>query len=209
MEKKTTSKPVRRKTRPTLKDEGCNMAQIQENIDKFKELVLYISQKCADDPSFGSVKLNKILFFADFSSFAHYGVPVTGVPYQHLERGPGPKYMVPIREQMIKAGELGIQEKAIGAGVQKKPVNLREPNLDLFGAKEIALVDSIIVALAAHTAKSTSELSHLMCAWKFTRMGDTIPYGSVFLTDCHLNPSDIARGQELAREYSLLEAPAP
>ena len=55
------------------------MARAEENIQKFKELVLHISQKCADDPSFGAVKLNKILFFADFASSAHYGTPITGV----------------------------------------------------------------------------------------------------------------------------------
>ena len=33
-----------------------------ENEERFRELVLCVSQKCANDPKFGSVKLNKILF---------------------------------------------------------------------------------------------------------------------------------------------------
>jgi len=33
------------------------------NLDKFRELILYISQKCANDPSFGAIKVNKILYF--------------------------------------------------------------------------------------------------------------------------------------------------
>ena len=99
--------------------------------------------------------------------------------------------MVPIREQMVRDGDLGIQEKAIGSHVQKKPVNLREPNLDLFTAKEIALVDSVVQALSAHTAKMASDLSHLMCAWKLAPMGAMIPYGSVFLTDSPLRLNQI------------------
>jgi hypothetical protein len=153
--------------------------------------------------------LNKILFFSDFLAFAHYGTAITGVDYQKLERGPGPKKLVPIREQMIRDRELAIQERAVGnSGVQKKPVNLREPVLDLFSAKEIALVDSVIQYLAGHSANQTSELSHLMCAWKLTPMGKIIPYGAVFLTDSPLSAEDIARGQELARKYDLLEQSA-
>jgi len=181
----------------------------EENIPKFKELILHVSQKCADDPSFGSVKLNKILFFSDFLAFAQYGTAITGVDYQKLPLGPGPKKLVPVRQEMIRDRELAIQEKAVGSsGVQKKPVNLREPNLDHFSAKEIALVDSVIQCFSAHSANQTSELSHLMCAWKFTPMGKIIPYGAVFLTDMPLTEEDIVRGQELAREYGLLEQSA-
>jgi len=35
---------------------------------KFKELILYVADKCSDDPDFGAVKLNKILFYSDFYS---------------------------------------------------------------------------------------------------------------------------------------------
>ncbi|MFY9727836.1 MAG: Panacea domain-containing protein [Bryobacteraceae bacterium] len=183
------------------------MARPQENIQKFKELILYISQNSADDPAFGSVKLNKLLFFSDFVSFAYNGAAITGAEYMKLELGPGPRHLVPVREEMIRDGELGIQEKAkvMSGTVQQKPVNLREPNLDLFSAKEIALVDSVIRSLATRSANDTSRLSHMMCAWKLAPMGSTIPYGAVFLSDSPLTEPDKVRGQELAKEYNLLE----
>jgi len=41
--------------------------------EKFRELILYIARKSEDDPKFGAVKLNKILFFSDFAAFRAFG----------------------------------------------------------------------------------------------------------------------------------------
>ena len=174
---------------------------------KFRELILYISQNCANDPSFGAVKLNKILFFADFAHFAHYGKPLTGIEYRKLNQGPVPRRLIPIRESMIANRELAVQEMPIvGSLVQQCPVNLRQPNLDLFTAKEIALVDAVIKALDGLTAKKTSDLSHGMQAWKLAEDGQTIPYGAVFLGNSKPTERDIARGLEIAKEHGLLVA---
>ncbi len=54
--------------------------------EKLRELVLYIADKCEEDRTFGAVKLNKILFYADFISFAEYGEPITGVSTGSLKQ---------------------------------------------------------------------------------------------------------------------------
>ena len=126
-----------------------------EDERKMKELILYVSLKCANDPTFGAVKLNKILYFSDFLAYAYYGSPVTGFEYQKLPIGPAPKRLLPIREQMIKAGELGIQEVPLRSGyTQKRTVNLRLPDLEVFSAKQIALVDAVIDALKGADAET-------------------------------------------------------
>ena len=48
---------------------------------KTRELVLYIAQACEADPDFGMVKLNKVLFNADFTSYARQGVSITEEEY--------------------------------------------------------------------------------------------------------------------------------
>src|SRR5437660_6974881 len=55
-----------------------------ENEVRYKELVLYICQKCATDQKFGATKLNKILYFSDFLAYAELGEPITGFEYQRL-----------------------------------------------------------------------------------------------------------------------------
>lgn len=177
----------------------------RENVPKFKELVLYVSQKCANDPRFGSVKLNKILYFSDFLAFAHYGEPITGMEYFKLQHGPAPRRLVPIREQMKRDGDLGIQALPIGSGVEQRPVNLRAPDLSVFSAREIALVDAVIEFFSKHTGRTISDLSHRMSGWKAARLEETIPYETVFMSEEPLTEADIIRGREIAADYGLLE----
>ncbi len=96
-----------------------------ENEPRFRELLLYISQKCANDPKFGAVKLNRILFLSDFLAFAHYGEPITDFEYQKLGQGPAPRRLLPVRNQMIESKELGLQEFPLVSGnTQIRTVNL-------------------------------------------------------------------------------------
>ena len=183
------------------------MPQIQPNYQKFQELILYISQKCANDASYGATKLNKVLHFSDFLHYAYYGTAITGVEYQKLPHGPAPRQLLPIRERMMASGDLGIQPMPISSRSLLRPVNLRTPNLESFSATEIALVDAVIEMLSGRTAKATSDLSHSLSGWKLASSRETIPYASVFLTDRQkATASDIARGLEIALEYGLLEA---
>ena len=171
---------------------------------KLAELILYVSQKCASDPTFGSVKLNKILYFSDFIAFGSWGEPITGVEYQHLMKGPAPRRLVPVRDELIARSELVLQRIALASGnFQQKPVNLREANLDEFTAKEICLVDKVIDALWGLGADDTSDLSHRYVGWKMTKENENIPYGSIFISDEPLTEAEIIRGQQLAREFGL------
>ena len=36
--------------------------------ERLGELILYVADKCADDPRFGATKLNKILWWSDFQA---------------------------------------------------------------------------------------------------------------------------------------------
>ena len=84
-----------------------NVAIKQEvtfNKDGFKALVLYIADKCSDDPHFGATKFNKILFYADFLSYGLYGQPITGATYFRLPKGPAPKQWLQVRGEMEESG---------------------------------------------------------------------------------------------------------
>jgi hypothetical protein len=172
--------------------------------DKLAELILYISQKCATDPKFGAIKLNKILYLADFLSFGNWGEPITGVEYQHLRLGPAPRRLIPVRDGLQSAGKLVVQVMPLRSGRQQtRTVNLSDPNLKLFSGREIALVDSVIEELWDLDAEESSEFSHRFVGWKMTKEGDNIPYGSIFISDEPLSPAEIQRGRELAKELNL------
>jgi len=164
---------------------------------KLTELILYISKLCAEDPFFGSTKLNKILYFSDFLAYGNLGRAITGVAYQHLERGPAPKMLLPVRARMIKRGDLRLDSRVDPFGYeQKRPVALREANVDLFEVKELRLVNQVRVALSNANATEASNISHREVGWKTTKMKETIPYASIFLSDEPLTQAEIRFAQK-------------
>lgn len=177
-----------------------------ENTNRFKELVLYISQKCAIDPRFGATKLNKILFYSDFLAYANLGEPITGFEYQKLKNGPAPRRLLPVRTEMLRRQELGLQEIRLKNGrLMHRIVNLRPPDLSVFTAAQISLVDSVIEDLGPVDADTVSELSHRTMGWKVARFGDVIPYETVFLSADPLTQEDIERGLEIAKDIGVAE----
>jgi hypothetical protein len=180
------------------------MAQFTQDESKLAELILYICQKCADDPYFGATKLNKILYFADFLHYGNHGAPITGMEYQKLAYGPAPRRLLPVRQELMDRGDLGIQPVHLRSGkVQKRPVNLREPDLSLFSGSEIAQVDAVIGGLAGSDSDTVSELSHKMVGWQVVGEGETIPYNTVFIANPEMSEAEIRRGLEVAAKHGI------
>ena len=172
---------------------------------KLAQMILYISQKCASSPTWGSTMLNKILFFSDFLAYGNWDEAISGVEYQNLPKGPAPRRLLPIRDKMVEEGELTIQEVRLKSGnVQRRPISLKEPDLRIFDGNEIALLDSVIQTFRELNAEELSEFSHRMVGWKMTAEGETIPYATVFLSDGPLVDAEIKRGTELAKELGLM-----
>lgn len=71
---------------------------MSESDRKLGELLLYVSQQLADEPSAGSIKINKLLYFAEQTHMRTTGRPITGADYQRLEHGPAPRRLVPVRD---------------------------------------------------------------------------------------------------------------
>jgi hypothetical protein len=168
---------------------------------RLRELILYISQRCAEDPTFGATKLNKILFYSDFFSYFRFGEPIAGIEYQRLPNGPAPKQLVPVREQMLSAGDLAMQKISFFSKQQHRCVPLRDPDLGEFKGRDIALIDELIQKLWGKTATEVSELSHQR-AWRIAKDRESIPYQAIFLSDdddfANVNLDRIA---ELNREH--------
>jgi len=165
---------------------------------KLAELILYIAQKCVDDPTFGAIKLNKILCYSDFIFYAYHERGITNVEYQKLPNGPAPRRLVPVRNQLIRGRHLGIQDVLLKNGnIQKRPVNLRPPNLSLFTGEEIAVVDRVIDSFKDVRADRTSELSHDLVGWLVAEVGGTIPYNTFFFSNPPLSEEEIYRAREL------------
>ena len=161
-----------------------------EGTGKLRELVLYICLRSEGDESFGSVKLNKELFFSDFTAYLSTGRAITGHDYQKLENGPAPRVMKPLLDDMIERGDLVLATRDYHGYSQKKPLALREPDLAEFTGKEIAIVGEILDQYRHFSARDISDLSHEFIGWQAVEEGETIPYASVLLDSRELSEQD-------------------
>jgi len=173
-------------------------AQLIPDERKLGELIVYISQKCATDPTFGATKLNKILCYSDFLFYAYHDRGITNVEYQKLPNGPAPRRLIPVRNELIDNGAIAMQDIVLKSGeTQKRTVNLRTPNLDLFTGTEIAMVDRMIEAMQGVRAEDVSEMSHTLVGWLVAEQGDTIPYNTIYFANPPLSEEEKLHAREL------------
>jgi hypothetical protein len=155
---------------------------MRPNDAKLGELILLISEWSQLDKKFGAIKLNKLLFHSDFSSFLTSGTPITGQEYFALPQGPAPKRLKPVTEKMIKSGLLAYQEVSYFGHPQKRPIALRSANLTMFSGVEIGLVRKTVDKFWKLNATEISDQSHLFLGWKAARLRETIPYSTALVS---------------------------
>ena len=147
------------------------------------ELTKYIITRADDDVFLGSVKLNKILFLGDFLYYRERGVSITGQNYVHAKLGPIPEEMSYIKKH-YEGKQFTTVLAESGPYTQKRLAALKNPNLNIFSADMISFIDKIIEVVCSKTRITgtyISEYSHDYLGWLNTKMGEKIPYGTIFL----------------------------
>ncbi len=175
------------------------------NEKKLRELILYAAMRSEDDPKFGAIKLNKILFFADFTAYAQTGKSISGAAYRALEHGPAPTKLVPVKKKLERDEDAFEYTKLVAGGFeQKRLLARRQPELGMFSPEEVSLIDDVITRLWDYCAKEASDLSHQFAGWQLADVGEDIPYESVCIPSepIRLTPEERARGNRVAQRLS-------
>jgi hypothetical protein len=157
------------------------MGRHRPNDEKLKELILLIAEWSQSDPKFGAIKLNKLLFHCDFSSYLTYGRAITWQEYFALPQGPAPRRLKLLSERMRKNAELAYKEEPYYNHIKKTPIALRPANVKVFSAQEIVLIRKTIEKFWDKNATEMSEESHLFLGWKAARLMETIPYSTALV----------------------------
>lgn len=155
--------------------------RIAYHADKFAEMVLYVAARLRDDRAGGATKLNKVLFFAEFTHLRRHHAVISGCEFQKLAHGPAPRHMLPVRQRLIDSGAAELVEEDFLGRPQHRLVPSRAANLDLFSGDERQTMEDVLSQLAGMTAAQVSELSHQEPGWRLTEVGETIPYSTAFL----------------------------
>ena len=165
-----------------------------------REAVLYVSLKCEQAPYFGKVKLNKIIWRADFESFAQRGQPITGRQYQRLKQGPAPVEMLPVLNELQSEGLLEIRVLQRGSHEEQRPVALQQPILNFFSQQDLEYLDRAISAYWEKTGTEVSDISH-GAAWRSREDGEPMPYELAYLSDEPLGAGQKAKLLKLATSF--------
>lgn len=169
---------------------------------KFRQLIMYIAEQTADDPSFGDTHLNKALYWSDFDGYQRLGQPVTGAKYFKQKFGPVAKPLLPVRDELADEGLVEIQEPPSGVKRARKTLPRQAADKSVFSAEELQLVDEVIARLRVQTAARVRDQAHEQSAgWNLVDMYDDIPYHTALISKELPSEATLARGRELAARF--------
>lgn len=171
----------KRKTKTSSKDTKSNIRINipQKNLEKFKEVLLYILNKVGSKPNIGETVLYKLLYFIDFDFYEKYEEQLIGATYIKNHFGPTPIEFREVIKEM-KGKDLIEVKSEYFKYPQRKYLPLREPDLSKLKAHEIKLIDEVLERLSDMNAQQISEYSHNDIPWLTTEKGERIDYESVF-----------------------------
>ena len=149
-------------------------------VQKFKNILLYILEKCAGKPNIGETLLYKLLYFSDFNYYELYEEHLSGAKYRKLPFGPVPQKLDTVITSMIKDSQLQRVKTNYHGFKQTRYLPLEKPNLSTFSAREKDVIDKVIDQYSDWSASAISDYSHKDMPWLASEDGEMIDYELVF-----------------------------
>lgn len=138
---------------------------------RLREALVYLASSCHD---LYRTKLNKALFYLDFSSFRDMGTGFTGLQYARASYGPVPDGYEALLAEYVNGVDLAYEEREDGGQVV---VALRAPSLEGLSAAELRQLEMVAGFVNRFpTAGALSRYSHEEDAWRKVGDGCLISY---------------------------------
>jgi transcriptional regulator with XRE-family HTH domain len=152
-------------------------------ISKFKNVLLYILERCAGKPNVGEAVLYKLLYFSDFNYYELYEEHLTGAKYRKLPYGPVPQKLDTIINQMLEHGQIQRIKTVYFNKMQTRYIPLTKPDLTELRASEKEVIDKVIEQFSDWSAAAISNYSHKDMPWLASKEGEVINYELAFYRD--------------------------
>jgi transcriptional regulator with XRE-family HTH domain len=151
----------------------------QKNLEKFKEVLLYVLNKIGSKPNVGEAVLYKLLYFIEFDFYEKYEEQLIGATYIKNHYGPTPKEFIKIVSEM-EGKDISKVKDTYFQYPQTKYLPRRDPDLTILKAHEIKMIDEVLDRLSDMNASEIRDYSHGDVPWLTTEDGKVIEYESVF-----------------------------
>ena len=168
------------------------MNPLDDYAGRLAELVLHIAEHTRSERYFGVIKLHKVLFYADFSSYRELGRPITGAQYLRLDHGPAARELPFVLDQLIEQGAAALHEELVGSQIQFRVEALRSADVSVFADDEMRVVASVLDEFRGRAGSDRRETRHQEIGWRLAYEGELIPYFTAYLMAPPLSDHEIA-----------------
>ena len=165
-------------TKAKKTDERISVPTLQVN--KFKNVLLYILERCAGKPNVGETVLYKLLYFSDFNYYELYEEHLTGAKYRKLPYGPVPQKLDTMIGQMMEKGQIQRIKTEHYDKIQTRYIPLIKADLTTLKASEKEVIDRVIQQMSDWSAAAISNYSHMDMPWLASKEGEEINYELAF-----------------------------
>jgi putative zinc finger/helix-turn-helix YgiT family protein len=132
------------------------------SLQKFTEMVVFFAEKISPF----KVKLNKLLFYADFANYKFHCHSISGLKYAAINYGPVPDNYNAIFEYITKNGIIDIKTTELPDGYTGEQFrNLRPFDPDVFSDDELRILQAVTDRFSTTSGKDLATLSHEEFAW--------------------------------------------
>jgi putative zinc finger/helix-turn-helix YgiT family protein len=136
------------------------------NPTKLSNLLLYLITFCKPEYN-DRLKLNKLLFYADFSHYKNTGKSITGLSYRAIPYGPAPtKYdfilaLLIEDQKLIEPSYIKTRNSVLTESFKA----IQQPDISVFDKEEIATIHQIVENFRDTSSWDLVEMSHKERAW--------------------------------------------
>jgi len=152
----------------------------EQNLEKFKQVLLYTLEKVGAKPNVGMTVLYKLFYFMDFDFYEKHERQLMGLTYMRNTHGPTPREFVSVVESMKERGELIEVKSKYFQHEQKKFLPKNETDLSLLTGQELELIDDVLQRYSDKSATTLSAMTHRDTPWLATAEGENIDYELAF-----------------------------
>jgi hypothetical protein len=144
------------------------------NPDAVMEMMVYLSSQ---NGGVLKTKLNKEMFYADFTHFRDNSVSISGATYVHWPFGPVVDQYELYLLQLASEESIRIEEYDYGNGyIGENIIACRPPEMAILPKSAVVFLDAVVKAFARFGSKEISEVSHREKAYIETEKFKPIPY---------------------------------
>ena len=150
------------------------------NREKFKQILLYVLEKCGARPNVGETVIFKLFYFIDFNYYEIYEDYLTGEAYRKISYGPAPCHFRSVTNELIGKKYLKKITTEYFGKPQKKYIPCVKPDLKMLNGAELEVIDEVIERLSSMNATAIENYSHQDIPWEATKDREIIDYDTVF-----------------------------